>query len=259
MPVLAETFAVAVAAMLALWVVSLILEDASIVDIFWGAGFVLIALVAYAAGDGYAPRKLLVTTLTAIWGLRLALHLFRRNAGHGEDYRYQAMRRRHGARFKWVSLSSVFGLQAVAMWTVSLPVQLAQTAPEPARLTWLDFAGTIVWAIGLAFEAIGDRQLARFKADPTSEGRVMDRGLWAWTRHPNYFGDAVVWWGLFLIAAQTPDGLWAAIGPVLMTYLLTRLSGVPLLERKLTRTRPGYADYVRRTSAFIPWPPRGSG
>jgi steroid 5-alpha reductase family enzyme len=142
------------------------------------------------------------------------------------------------------------------MWIVSLPVQVAIVAPAPAALGTLDVVGTALVAIGLAFETIGDLQLARFKRDAANRGRVMDRGLWRYTRHPNYFGDTVVWWGLFAFALTTPAHAWTIVGPLVMTYLLTRLSGVPLLERKLVRTRPAYADYVARTSSFVPWPPR---
>jgi steroid 5-alpha reductase family enzyme len=238
-----------------LWLWSLALRDASIVDIFWGVGFVQIAWVAAWLSDGSPARRVLVALLVSLWGLRLAHHLFRRNWGHGEDFRYRRMRAHHGPRFWLVSLFTVFLLQAALMWIVSLPVQLAVAAREPSGLTLLDGLGTLVFAVGLAFEAVGDRQLARFRADPTNAGRVLDTGLWAWTRHPNYFGDAVVWWGLFLIALATPWGFVAAIGPALMTFLLMRVSGVTLLEKSLSKTRPGYRDYVQRTSAFFPRPP----
>lgn len=256
MTVLLATATGTVAALLLLWLLSLRLRDASIVDIYWGLGFAQIGLIACALGGGYEWRKLLVAGLTALWGLRLAGYLFWRNAGHGEDYRYQAMRRHHGERFALVSLVTVFGLQAVLMWIVSLPVQVAQMSPMPAHLTWLDGAGALLWALGLGFETIGDLQLARFKADPTQRGQVMDSGLWRYTRHPNYFGDACVWWGLFLIAAATPHGWWTIVSPVLMTVFLMKVSGVALLERKLVKSRPEYADYIARTSAFVPWFPR---
>ncbi len=242
--------------MLAVWVLSVVKEDVSIVDIFWGLGFVLIAAVSAMYGGGYGGRRALVTLLTSIWGLRLSLYLVWRNWGRGEDFRYRAMRRHHGDRFWWVSLYTVFALQGVLMWVVSLPVQVAQTAAEPARLTALDAAGTLLWAIGLACEAVGDWQLARFKRDPANRGKVMDRGLWRYTRHPNYFGDAVVWWGLFLIAAATPAGGLTVVGPLVMTGLLRRVSGVPMLERALVKNRPEYAEYIRRTNAFVPWFPR---
>jgi len=242
--------------MLSVWVVSVLKQDVSIVDIVWGLGFVLIAGLSFALGDGYGARRALITLLTTVWGVRLSLYLLWRNWGREEDFRYRAMRRRHGDRFRWVSLYTVFALQGVLMWLVSLPVQWAQTAAEPTRLTALDAAGAIVWAVGLACEALGDWQLARFKRDPANRGRVMDRGLWRYTRHPNYFGDAVVWWGLFLIAAATPAGWLTVIGPLVMTGLLRRVSGVPMLERALVKNRPDYAEYVRRTSPFVPWVPK---
>lgn len=242
-------------AQLLLWLASLRLRDVSIVDIYWGLGFALIAIVTAALAGGYPWRKLLLTLLTVLWGLRLAFHLFWRNAGHGEDYRYQAMRRHHGARFPLVSLATVFGLQGALMWIVSLPVQLGQVAAAPAHLTWLDAAGAALWALGLAFESVGDWQLARFKADPGNAGAVMDRGLWRYTRHPNYFGDACVWWGLWLVAAAGGAG-WTVLSPALMTFFLMKVSGVAMLERTIGTRRPAYADYVARTSAFLPWFPK---
>jgi steroid 5-alpha reductase family enzyme len=254
---LATSFAVTAAVMFALWLLSLARRDASIVDIYWGLGFVVIAAVAFARGDGYPPRKLLVLCLTALWGIRLAGYLAWRNWGHGEDYRYQAMRKRWGKRFGLVSLFLVFGLQAVLMWIVSLPIQHVQVTPLPARLTWLDGLGVLLWGIGLTFEALGDWQLARFKADAENRGKVMDRGLWRYTRHPNYFGDAVVWWGFFCLSLATERGLRTVVGPLLMTFLLMRVSGVALLERRLSKTKSQYRDYAQRTNAFFPGPPQG--
>jgi steroid 5-alpha reductase family enzyme len=255
---LATTFAVVAVSMLIMWLLSLGLRDASIVDVFWGLGFVLIAVTACAQGSGYPLRRFLVTALTTLWGTRLSLHLLWRNWGHGEDYRYRAMRERHGRKFAWVSLYSVFALQGVIMWIVSLPIQMAQAEPVPAQFTWFDALGTLCWLTGFCFEAIGDWQLARFKADPSTRGEVMDRGLWRYTRHPNYFGDALLWWGFFLIAAGVPGGGWTVIGPLVMTFFLMRVSGVTLLERKLVRTRPKYRDYTERTSAFFPWFPKSN-
>jgi steroid 5-alpha reductase family enzyme len=254
--ILITTFGVTMSMMLVLWIVSLANKNASIVDIFWGAGFVVIALVTFALGDGYAPRKMLITGLAVIWGLRLATHIGWRNHGKGEDFRYQAMRKRSADRFAVVSLYTVFGLQGVLMWVISLPLQVAQLSREPARLTWLDYLGASLWLIGLGFEAIGDLQLTLFRVNPANKGKVMDRGLWAYTRHPNYFGDALLWWGFFLIALATPGGLWTVISPVLMTTLLMKVSGVALLEKTLVKTRPEYQGYVRRTSAFFPLPPK---
>jgi steroid 5-alpha reductase family enzyme len=254
--VLAGTFGLTLLAMLALWLVSLMRRDASIVDVFWGPGFALIAVTACLLGDGYAARARLVAALTVLWGFRLAAHLLWRNWGRPEDPRYAAMRRRYGDRFPLVSLYLVFGLQAALMWIVSLPVQIAAAAARPAHLTSLDRTGIVLWAIGLTFESVGDWQLARFKSDPRNRGKVMDRGLWRYTRHPNYFGDAVVWWALFCFAAATEDGAWTAVGPLVMTILLMRVSGVTLLEQSLVRSKPLYRDYMRRTSPFLPWFPR---
>lgn len=254
--ILIITFCTTMAAMILMWLVSLALRNASIVDAFWGSGFVLIGVVSFVLGSGYPIRKLMVTTLLIIWGLRLSIHIGWRNRGKGEDFRYQAMRKRIGPRFAIVSLFVVFGLQGLLMWIISLPVQKAEFSIHPAALTVFDFLGMVVWLVGFGFEAIGDWQLARFKADPNNKGKVMDRGLWAYTRHPNYFGDALLWWGLFLIALSTPRGWWTVISPVIMTTLLMKVSGVALLEKTLVKTRPAYQDYVRRTSAFFPMPPK---
>jgi steroid 5-alpha reductase family enzyme len=244
------------ALMLAVWSLSVARDDASIVDIFWGFGFVVVAWVAFVLGDGESPRTWLVSILTSVWGLRLTVHLFRRNWGRGEDFRYRAMRRRNPEHFHRWTLLHVFGLQGALMFAVSLPVQMAQVQGGPEGLVAADIAGIALWAIGLSFEAVGDWQLQRFKADPANAGKVMDRGLWRYTRHPNYFGDAVVWWGLFLIAAAHPVMLWTAVGPLIMSVLLTRVSGVPLLEASMARRKPGYQEYMERTSGFFPLPPR---
>jgi steroid 5-alpha reductase family enzyme len=246
----------ALAAMLALWALSLALRDASIVDIWWGPGIAGVVAVSFALGGGAHPRQALLLALAALWGLRLGGYLLWRNAGRGEDPRYQAMRRHWGPRFPWISLATVFGLQGVLQWTVALPLQLAQLAPGAAPLGLLDAAGVLLFAVGFGFETVGDLQLARFKADPANAGRVMDRGLWRYTRHPNYFGDCAAHWGMFGVALATPFGWLGALGPVVMTVLLLRVSGVALLERSIGGRRPEYADYQRRTSAFLPWPPR---
>ena len=254
--ILLTTFGATMAMMLALWLVSLAIRNASIVDVFWGAGFAVIAIVTFTLTAGHHPRKMLITSLAAVWGLRLAIHIGWRNHGKGEDFRYQAMRKRHGDRFAFVSLYTVFGLQGVLMWVISLPLQIAQLSRDPARLTWLDYLGAALWLIGFGFEAIGDLQLTLFRVDPANKGKVMDRGLWAYTRHPNYFGDALLWWGFFFIALANPASWWTVISPVLMTTLLMKVSGVALLEKTLVKTRPDYQSYVRRTSAFFPLPPK---
>ncbi len=243
------------AVMLVTWVVSVAVRDASIVDPVWGAGFVVVAWAVLLGVDGDEARQWLLVAMTTVWGLRLAGYLAWRKRGHGEDFRYQAMRARIGARFWWVSLFTVFALQGVLMWVVSLPVQLGQVPDDPG-LGVLAGIGIAVWALGLGFEVVGDAQLARFKADPANAGTVMDRGLWRYTRHPNYFGDACVWWGIALVAAESGLGAIGLVGAVVMTVLLRRVSGVTLLERSLTERRAGYADYVARTSPFVPRPPR---
>jgi steroid 5-alpha reductase family enzyme len=243
--------------MLITWLTSVILKDASIVDIVWGAGFVLTAWVAFAVGDGTASRRWLLAVMTTIWGGRLALYLFWRNAGNGEDPRYQAMRRHWGDRFWIISLATVFALQGTLMWVVSLPVQMGAVPDSPDSIGIIEILGVVVWGIGLFFESVGDYQLARFKADPANKGQVMDGGLWRYTRHPNYFGDFCVWWGLFLVAASTGVGLWSVIGPIVMTVFLLRVSGVAMLERSIVKRRPGYEEYIARTNSFFPWPPQG--
>jgi steroid 5-alpha reductase family enzyme len=253
---LAVSFGCGLLMMLALWLLSLALRDVSIVDIWWGPGFAWLATVAFAIAGDPTPRDVLLLALVSLWGLRLGVYLLWRNWGHGEDARYARMRRHYGTRFPLVSLATVFGLQAVLQWFVSLPLQIAQLAPGTRPLGALDALGVALFATGLFFEAVGDAQLARFKADPANRGRVMDRGLWRYTRHPNYFGDCLVWWGLFAIAAATPAGWLTVASPLLMTFLLLRVSGVALLERSLVRTRPAYRDYIERTSAFLPRPPR---
>ena len=253
---LATTLAASLGAMFLLWLLSLRLRDASIVDIWWGPGIAALAAVAFVVTGGSHPRRTLLLALTALWALRLGGYLLWRNAGCGEDPRYQAMRRHFGARFEAISLLSVFGLQGVLQWIVALPLQLAQLDPGPAQLGAIDALGALLFACGLGFESVGDFQLARFRADPAQQGRVLDRGLWRYTRHPNYFGDCSAHWGLFVVALATPWGWVGVLGPLTMTVLLLRVSGVALLERSIGKRRSAYGDYQRRTSAFIPWPPK---
>ena len=241
--------------MLGTWLLSLAIKNVSIVDIVWGLGFVVVAWVVRLRVDGLAARQNLLVAMTTIWGLRLATYLFLRNHGKEEDYRYRAMRKHWGPRFNLIALGTVFGLQGVLMFTVSLPVQLGQTRVHP-QLGVLAWVGVAVWLTGLAFEAIGDAQLAAFKRDPTSQGLVMNTGLWRYTRHPNYFGDACVWWGIALVAAETTVGRFGLVGSALMTFLLVRVSGKALLERGLKKRKEGYADYIARTSGFFPLPPK---
>ncbi len=248
--------AVAIAVlMVTTWLVSVVRRDASIVDIVWGFGFVVVSWVLVASLEADRPRQFLLAALTSIWGLRLAGYLARRNLGKGEDFRYQAMRRRWGARFPVISLVTVFGLQGVIMWIVSLPLQYGSADADPG-IGPVAVMGIMVWLVGVIFETVGDAQLARFKADPANAGKVMDRGLWSLTRHPNYFGDSMVWWGIGIVAAETGSGVIGLAGPLVMMFFLMRVSGVPMLERSLMKRREGYAEYAARTSAFFPRPPR---
>lgn len=240
------------------WVLSLLVRQASIVDVVWSLCFVVAAAVALTLGAGAFPRRVLVMVLVSVWGVRLSIHILLRNWGKGEDYRYAAWREDYGRGYWWISLFQVFWLQGVLALAVSLPIQAAGAGRTPGSLGPLGWLGAGVWLLGFAFETVGDAQLARFKSDPANRGRVMDRGLWRYTRHPNYFGDAVVWWGLGLIGLATPWGWLALAGPALMTFLLVRVSGVAMLERTITERRPGYAEYVRRTSSFVPLPPKRS-
>lgn len=247
------------ACMLLLWLLSIRLRDMSIVDIFWGPGFGLVAVMTYlhSAGVGVPQRRMLVAALTTAWALRLGVYLFLRNHGKGEDPRYTAaFRATPDAKVHLRSLLSVFLLQGALIWLISMPVQLAQYLTAPASLGAPAFVGTGLWLVGFLFEAVGDWQLARFRADPANKGRILDSGLWRYTRHPNYFGNACLWWGLFLIACDHWVGWVTAFAPLLMTHFLLNVTGKELLEKRMGHARPGYAEYVARTSGFFPWPPR---
>jgi steroid 5-alpha reductase family enzyme len=256
-PFLINAAAVAVW-MLLLWLVSLPLRDVSIVDIAWGLGFVLVAWLTFAISGPVTSRSLALAICATLWGVRLSGYLAWRNLGHPEDFRYQSMRKRYGSRFSLISLFIVFGLQGVVMWIVSLPLQTGQTTGQADDFGATAVIGIGVWAAGLLFESIGDFQLARFKADPMNEGQVMDRGLWRYTRHPNYFGDFLVWWGLYLVSFGDGGMWWSVIGPVVMSICLMKISGVTLLEKSLKKRRSGYDEYIERTSAFFPRPPKRS-
>jgi steroid 5-alpha reductase family enzyme len=250
---------VALAAITALavggWLLSLLRRDVSIVDSLWSL-FFLVGVLVYAAGTTVSePRATVLLLLLSLWALRLAGYLTWRNWGEPEDRRYRAIRARNEPGFAWKSLYLVFGLQALLAVIIAMPLFAGVSAG--GALTLLDYAGIALWLIGFGVESIGDWQLARFKADPASRRRVLDTGLWRYTRHPNYFGEATLWWGFYLIAAAGGGG-WTVFAPLLMTVLLLRVSGVTLLERDIHERRPAYRDYVARTSAFLPWPPRGT-
>ncbi|AHF05001.1 membrane protein [Marichromatium purpuratum 984] len=235
------------------WGASVIARDVSIVDALWSLFFLLMGLVYMLLIPETGPRALLVFVLLTLWAVRLSLHISRRNQGQGEDRRYRAIRADNDPGFWWKSLYLVFGLQAILAWVISLPLLGAMALPAP--LGWLDALALALWCLGFAFEALADRQLAVFKAAPENAGQVMDRGLWRYSRHPNYFGEACIWWAFYLFALAA-GAWWALIAPLLMTILLLRVSGVALLERDIGERRPGYRDYVARTNAFIPGPPR---
>ncbi len=241
--------------MVSLWLLSLALRNSSIVDIFWGLGFVAVTALTVFRSPTPSPRAWLTLALVALWGLRLAAYLAWRNIGHGEDKRYRAMRERHGAHWWWRSLLIVFTLQGVLMLLIVGAPVFAVTA-DGTPLGWLDLVSAVLTLVGIGFESVGDLQLALFKRRPEHRGQVMQAGLWRYTRHPNYFGDCVVWWGLWGLSIAAGATWQTLLSPVLMTFLLTRVSGVPLLEQGMMQ-RPGYAEYVRRTSAFWPRPPRG--
>ncbi|MGE7387843.1 DUF1295 domain-containing protein [Streptomyces sp. NPDC004126] len=254
---LAVTAATAGAVLLAAFAVAVRRGLHRIVDVAWGLAFSAVAAATWllSAGHGDDGRRLLAAAATVVWGLRLSAHIARRSRGHGEDPRYTALLAKAPGNPTRYALRTVYLGQAALVWLISLPVQAASYSTGPPGP--LAFCGIAVWALGLGFEAVGDHQLARFKEDPANRGRIMDRGLWAWTRHPNYFGDGLVWWGLYLLACTAwQPALAVLVSPVLMTLLLTVGSGKRLLEKHMA-DRPGYAEYAARTSGFIPRPPRG--
>jgi len=238
-----------------LWLTSVFLKNVSIVDLFWGFGFVVINTFYVLSSSEVTDRQLLVLVLVSVWGLRLSFYLGWRNIGKAEDFRYQEFRKKYGPeRYWWFSFFQTFLLQGVLMMLISTPLLGANFGEQNSGLQWLDYAGILVWIIGFTFEAGGDIQLARFKSNPQNKGKVLNTGFWKYTRHPNYFGDSAVWWSyaLFSIAAGS---YWLSLGSVLMTLLIIKVSGVALLEKSLTSTKPQYSEYIRKTNAFIPWFP----
>jgi steroid 5-alpha reductase family enzyme len=235
------------------WIFSLAKHDVSMVDSLWALMFFLAASVYFGTAPAPGLTSLIVLVMVGLWALRLSAYITWRNWGEGEDRRYQQIRERNQPGFAYKSLYLVFGLQGVLAWIISLPLLTAIHASAP--LDWMNSLGILLWLIGMVFEAGGDWQLTRFKADPANQGKVLDSGLWRYTRHPNYFGNALIWWGFFLLALAA-GGWWTIVSPLLMTFLLLKVSGVSLLEQDISDRRPAYRAYIQRTNAFFPGPPR---
>jgi len=240
--------------MTAVFLIAVLAKDNSIVDVAWGPGFILVAVVTFWLRPGFEARHLLITLLVAIWGLRLAIHIFLRNRGRGEDFRYAKWRKDWGRWFIPRSFFQVFMLQGIFMLIISSSIVLVNRSPE-SGLTLLDALGGILWLIGFLFEAVGDYELKRFKQKPESKGKIMTTGLWKYTRHPNYFGEAALWWGIWLIALSVDSGWAAIISPLTISFLLLKVSGVKMLEKKYAGNEE-FAAYARRTSPFFPWFPK---
>ncbi len=236
------------------WITSVRLRNAGLADVCWGTGFVVVAWLSVALAGSWTLRGTVLASMATLWGLRLSAYLAWRNLGKGEDYRYRAMREQRPDTFWLTSLLTVFWLQGGLMWIVALPLQWKPGLQVSSGV--VPALGLVIWSCGWLCESIGDWQLARFKSRPENKGRVMQDGLWRYTRHPNYFGDFLVWWGIYLVAIGTDPAWWLVVSPLLMSFLLLRVSGVALLERTIGERRPEYQDYAQRTSSFIPWPPK---
>jgi steroid 5-alpha reductase family enzyme len=239
-----------------LWIVSILTRNVSIVDFFWGPGFVITCFIYFLNTDGSDIRKILLTTMVAVWGLRLAIYISWRNYGKGEDFRYREFRKKYGEnRYWWISFFQTFLLQGILLWLISAPLLGAQYGSQNHPIGFFDFLGVLIWITGFIFEAGGDFQLSRFRSDPGNKGKVLNTGLWRYSRHPNYFGDAAVWWGYGIICISSGSYL-PVLGSLLMTGLIIKISGVALLEKTLVEQKPQYKEYIEKTSAFIPWFPK---
>jgi len=239
-----------------LWVWSVIIKNASIVDLFWGFSYVIVnAFYVFMSGE-LNPRKIIILVLVSVWGLRLAIYLSIRNIGKGEDFRYQEFRREYGPeRYWWFSYFQTFLLQGALIMIVSLPLLGISESKQSGNLNLLDYLGILVWMIGFAFEAGGDFQMAHFKKNPNNKGKLLNTGFWKYTRHPNYFGDSVVWWA-YAIFSMAAGSYWQIIGSAVMTFLIIKVSGVALLEKTLNKSKPQYHEYIQKTSSFFPWFPK---
>ncbi|MGD2068676.1 MAG: DUF1295 domain-containing protein [Gemmatimonadota bacterium] len=250
---LTVTAATVLTAVVVLWLVSLAVRDASVADVAWGPLFVVVASLCLVLGAGWAGRRILVFVLVTAWGLRLGVHIGLRNRGRGEDPRYARWREEHGRAWPWVSLAKVFLLQGALLWVISLPAQVAAAMPGPGRLTLLDAVGCAVWLVGFTTEVVADAQLRRFLRRREAADAFLTSGLWRYSRHPNYFGEAVLWWGIGLTALSVPGGWTTLVGPLCITLLLRFVSGVPMTEERM-EGRPGWDAYAARTPAFVPLP-----
>lgn len=253
---------VILALFVAAWAICVAMRDCTPVDSLWAVGMGVVAVSTFLQTGGGTPRRVVLTVICVAWALRLGGYLLWRWRDHGPDRRYVRMMDKAKAERGWgygyAAFRLVFALQMPLLWLVCLPVQLGQVSDDPSPLGLLGLAGAVIAVFGLIFETVADAQLVAFKKNPANEGQVMDRGLWRYTRHPNYFGDACVWWGLWLVAAETPLGLLAVVGPAYLVFTLTRWSGMPTVEGRMHRRKPAYADYAARTSPFIPWPPKAA-
>jgi len=237
------------------WLISLKRNNVTIADSLWGLGFIIIAWLTFLQGDGYLWRKVILTAAVTLWGLRLSWHITKRGKGKGEDPRYSEWRKEYGSRFPLVSLFRVFLVQAFFMWLIAMSVQIAQSASHPEYLTRTDVAGLIIWVTGFTIESFADRQLSSFIKDPANRGRVMKYKLWRYSRHPNYFGESTMWWGIYIISCSVQYGLFTIVSPLIITYTLLKITGVSLMEETMFKDNPEYAEYKRTTSSFIPWIP----
>lgn len=243
-----------------LWGLSLLIKDVSIVDRFWGIGFGLLTIQGLYYSQFLTFRAALILAIVLIWAIRLSLYIHSRNRKKPEDPRYQAMRHARGKSFWWKSYFIVFGLQGVLLWIISAPLMVIHLFPQTDVPTALDYLGLFIWLVGFVFETVADHELARFKKNPENAGKVCRVGLWNLTRHPNYFGECLIWWGYYLVALNVDYGWATLFSPVLMTFLLLRVSGVALLDKHLSSTKEGYAKYQSEVPAFFPsFKKRGSG
>lgn len=239
-----------------LWIWSVFIKNVSIIDLFWGFGFVVINAFYFLNSGELTARKWLLLILVTLWGLRLSIYLAWRNIGKGEDFRYQEFRRNYGPKhYWWFSYFQVFLLQGALILIVSLPLLGANFGLNSGKLNYLDYLGIVVWIIGFTFEAGGDLQLARFKGNPANKGKILNSGFWKYTRHPNYFGDSAVWWS-FAIFSVAAGSYWHIVGSIIMTLLIIKVSGVAMLEKTLKNSKPQYQDYIKKTNAFFPWFPK---